>query len=155
MLRAEDAASSTSELAAGRFETVLDDPRRGSLKIKRLVLCTGKVYWDIDRVRLKHAGETDDTAVVRVEQLYPFPAERIAQLVSELSPSEVIWCQEEPKNNGAWFFVEPRLRDAGISARYVGRHEAASPATGSHKRHAKEQAQLIGEALGITVEAGH
>ncbi len=155
LLRAEDAVSSTSELAAGRFETVLDDPRRGSRKIKRLVLCTGKVYWDIDRVRLKHAGETDDTAVVRVEQLYPFPAERIAQLVSELSPSEVIWCQEEPKNNGAWFFVEPRLRDAGISARYVGRHEAASPATGSHKRHAKEQAQLIGEALGITVEAGH
>jgi 2-oxoglutarate dehydrogenase E1 component len=155
LLRAEDAASSTSELAAGRFETVLDDPRRGAKKIKRVVLCTGKVYWDIDRTRLKHPGEADDTAVIRVEQLYPFPIERITELLGELKPSEVVWCQEEPKNNGAWSFVEPRLREVGVNAVYAGRHEAASPATGSHKRHAKEQAQLIGEALGITVEASH
>jgi len=67
----------------------------------------------------------------------------------------VVWCQEEPKNNGAWFFVEPRLRELGITATYAGRPEAASPATGSHKRHAREQAQLLGDALGIHLEAGH
>jgi multifunctional 2-oxoglutarate metabolism enzyme len=155
LLRAEDAASTPTELATGRFETVIDDPRRGGKKVKRLVLCTGKVYWDLDRARVKHEAETNDVAVVRVEQLYPFPAERIAEIVRELKPSEVVWCQEEPKNNGAWFFVEPRLRDLGITATYAGRPEAASPATGSHKRHAREQAQLLGDALGIHLEAGH
>ncbi len=154
LLRAEVASSLPSELADGRFETVLDDPRRGQ-KARRLVLCTGKVYWDLDRERQKHADATKDTAVVRVEQLYPFPIERIAQLVRELSPQEIVWCQEEPKNNGAWFFVEPRLRDAGINARYAGRAEAASPATGSHKRHDREQAALVGDALGVHIEAAH
>jgi 2-oxoglutarate dehydrogenase E1 component len=92
---------------------------------------------------------------VRVEQLYPFPLDRVTALVKELGVEEVIWCQEEPKNMGSWFFAEPRLRAAGINVRYAGRSEAASPATGSHKRHAREQAALIGDALGIHVEAGH
>jgi 2-oxoglutarate dehydrogenase E1 component len=155
LLRAEDAASTPKDLAEGRFETMLDDPRRGTQKIKRLVLCTGKVYWDIDRVRAKHLDETAGTAVVRVEQLYPFPLDRVTALVKELGVEEVIWCQEEPKNMGAWSFAEPQLRAAGINVRYAGRSEAASPATGSHKRHAREQAALIGDALGIHVEAGH
>jgi 2-oxoglutarate decarboxylase len=155
LLRAEDAASTPTELATGRFETLLDDPRRGGKKITRLVLCSGKVYWDIDRVRIKHESETASVAVARVEQLYPFPAERIADLVAELKPTEIVWCQEEPKNNGAWSFAEPRLRELGLTVRYAGRHEAASPATGSHKRHAKEQAALIGDALGIHVDDGH
>jgi multifunctional 2-oxoglutarate metabolism enzyme len=155
LLRAEDAASTPMELSAGRFETVLDDPRRDGKKIKRLVLCSGKVYWDLDRARLKHESETNDLAVVRIEQLYPFPTERVAELVRELKPASVVWCQEEPKNNGAWFFVEPRLRELGVEVTYAGRPEAASPATGSHKRHAREQAQLLGEALGIHLDAGH
>ena len=155
LLRAEDAASTTKELAEGRFETVLDDPRRGANAIKRIVLCTGKLYWDLDRARAKHLDETAGVAVVRVEQLYPFPEDRIAALIAELKPSEVVWCQEEPKNMGSWFFAEPKLRAQGFDVKYVGRNEAASPATGSHKRHAKEQAHILSEALGITIEAGH
>jgi 2-oxoglutarate dehydrogenase E1 component len=155
LLRAEDAASSVTELSTGRFETVLDDPRRVGKSIDRLVLCSGKVYWDLDRARAKHATETASTAVVRVEQLYPLPTERIQALVDELKPKTVVWCQEEPKNMGSWFFMEPRLRALGLAPVYAGRNEAASPATGSHKRHAREQAQLLSEALGIHIDAGH
>ncbi len=155
LLRAEVAASSVNELATGRFETVIDDPRRGTNKIKRLVLLTGKLYWDIDRERAKHPDGTSSVAVVRLEQLYPFPAERIKALVDELKPDQIVWAQEEPKNMGAWFFVDGRLRDLGLNPIYVGRNEAASPATGSHKRHDREQAQVMSEALGIHVEAGH
>ena len=160
LLRAEDASSSVNDLASGRFDTVLDDPRRGGKKIKRLVLLTGKLYWDMDRVRARHLekdskDDLSSVAVVRLEQLYPFPSARIQALVDELKPEQVIWAQEEPKNMGAWFFVDPELRALGINAVYAGRHAAASPATGSHKRHAKEQAQVMSEALGIHVEAGH
>lgn len=156
LLRAEDAASSVTELATGKFETLLDDPRRPAKGVtKRLVLVSGKFYWDMDRVRAKHAAETEGVVVARVEQLYPLPIERIKALVDELKPQQVIWAQEEPKNMGAWSFVEPRLRAAGIQAHYAGRHEAASPATGSHKRHANEHAQVISDALGFHVEAGH
>ncbi|MDP2340362.1 MAG: multifunctional oxoglutarate decarboxylase/oxoglutarate dehydrogenase thiamine pyrophosphate-binding subunit/dihydrolipoyllysine-residue succinyltransferase subunit [Deltaproteobacteria bacterium] len=155
LLRAEVAASSVNELATGRFETVIDDPRRGGRKIKRLVLLTGKLYWDIDKERAKHEAETSSVAVVRLEQLYPFPAERIKALIDELKPEQVVWAQEEPRNMGGWFFVADRLRDLGVNPIYVGRNEAASPATGSHKRHDKEQAHVISEALGIHVEPGH
>jgi 2-oxoglutarate dehydrogenase E1 component len=155
LLRAEVAASSVNELATGRFETVIDDPRRGGRKIKRLVLLTGKLYWDVDKERTKHEAETNGVAVVRLEQLYPFPADRIRALVDELKPEQIVWAQEEPKNMGAWMFADAKLRDLGITATYAGRPEAASPATGSHKRHDKEQAQVMSEALGIHVEAGH
>ena len=148
LLRADIASSSTAELATGRFETMLDDPRRGG-KVRRLVFCTGKIYWDLDKARV--ANEQSDVAIVRVEQLYPLPTERIVDLVNELKPSELVWCQEEPKNTGAWSFVEPRLRALGVDLTYAGRPEAASPATGSHKRHAKEQAKLVAEALGLPV----
>jgi 2-oxoglutarate dehydrogenase E1 component len=146
LLRAEDASSSVAELAEGRFMPVLDDPRREpGKKVRRLVLCSGKVYWDIDRARAK--APAPDVAVVRVEQLYPFPAAQVKAILDEVSPSEVVWVQEEPKNMGAWTFVEPRLRALGASPRYVGRPEAASPATGSHKRHVAEQQAVIDGAL--------
>ena len=157
LLRAEDAASSVGELAEGAFMPLLLDPRaqRVGGGIRRVVLCSGKVYWDLDRARSKHGDATRQTAVVRVEQLYPFPIEEIRRLVSELAPAEVIWAQEEPRNMGAWSFVEPRLRALGLTPTYAGRAEAASPATGSHKRHDREQAELLSAALDIEISPAH
>jgi multifunctional 2-oxoglutarate metabolism enzyme len=154
LLRAEDASSSVSEFVDGSFQPVIDC-QRVTGKAKRVVLCSGKLYWDLERVRAKHTAETSDVALVRVEELYPFPMVEVQQVLAKHQPTEVVWAQEEPKNMGAWFFVEPRLRGAGIHVQYVGRPEAASTATGSHKRHAREQAAIIESALGVHVEAGH
>ncbi|HEY4222525.1 MAG TPA: hypothetical protein VGO62_14315, partial [Myxococcota bacterium] len=153
LLRAEDASSSVAELAEGRFETVLADPRRApGSKVRRLALCTGKVYWDIDRARrAAGAPPSSDVVVVRVEQLYPFPAPKIRALLDELKPGEVVWAQEEPANMGAWRFIDRQLRALGVpvasAVRYLGRDEAASPATGSHKRHAQEQKAIVDGVL--------
>lgn len=162
LLRAEDASSTLADLTSGQFMNVLDDPRRicGADKMtaqgtgkacRRLVLCSGKVYWDIDRERVKVGKEKpglfDQVAVARVEQLYPFPEKEIRALVDAIQPDEVVWVQEEPRNMGAWFFMEDRLRRMNLKPRYVGRAEAASPAVGSHKRHHHEQHALIDGAL--------
>ncbi len=146
LLRADDAASHVDDLAGGRFEPVLEDPRRTrGPACRRLVLCTGKLYWDIDRTRRKEPK--GDVAVVRVEQLYPFPEERVRAVLDDVRPDEVVWAQEEPENMGAWSFMEPRLRALGVTARYVGRPAQASPAAGSHKRHVAEQKAIVDAAL--------
>ena len=108
------------------------------------MLCSGKVYYDLLAAR----GDRKDVALVRVEQLYPFP---LAELTAELARhpgAEVVWCQEESKNMGAWSFVVLLLLEAGILPRYAGRRASAAPATGFHERHAAEQAALVAEALG-------
>ena len=144
LLRAEDATSTVAELAQGRFETVMRHVQPIT-KARRVVLCSGKVYYDLERAQKKGAGA--DVAVVRVEQLYPFPSAKVQAIIAELSPSEVVWAQEEPKNMGAWAFVAPVLEGLGIEVRYVGRAAAASPATGSHKRHQAEQQAIVDGAL--------
>jgi len=126
-------------------------------KIKRLVLCSGKVGYDLMEARDSEGLE--DTSVLRIEQIYPFPGEPLALRISRMKNlEEVVWCQEEPKNNGAWFFVEPFieevLKDAKCKVtrpRYAGRSASASPATGLAKRHAMEQAALVADALGMSV----
>ncbi|MDT0575152.1 2-oxoglutarate dehydrogenase E1 component [Croceicoccus sp. F390] len=127
-------------------------------KIKRLVLCSGKVAYDLIEAR-DGAGQ-QDTTIVRLEQLYPFPGEPLARRIGRMKNlEEVVWCQEEPRNNGAWFFVESHIEHALAEAesavrrpRYAGRQPAASPATGLASRHAKQQAALISDALGLSVE---
>ncbi|MBK5264628.1 MAG: 2-oxoglutarate dehydrogenase E1 component [Alphaproteobacteria bacterium] len=124
---------------------------------KRLVLCTGKVAYDL--IEARDAASDKNTQIVRIEQLYPFPAEPlIMRLKSMVNLEEVVWAQEEPKNNGAWFFVEPFieycLTEAGVApqrARYAGRKASASPATGLAKRHVAEQGALVADALGHSV----
>jgi 2-oxoglutarate dehydrogenase E1 component len=143
LLRAEDVASNVDELARGKFETVIADASVAE-KPKRVVLCSGKVYWDIERAKKKR--EVKDVAVVRVEQLFPFPAAKVRAIIDGVP--EVAWAQEEPKNMGAWTFIEPRLREIGCQPRYIGRADAASPATGSHKRHVAEQQSIVDAALG-------
>ncbi len=128
-------------------------------KIRKLVLCSGKVGYDLMEAR--DAAEQEDVSVLRLEQLYPFPGEPLAiRLARMTNLEEVVWCQEEPRNNGAWFFVAPLIEDVLNSAkskvervRYAGRQASASPATGLATRHAAEQAALVADALSLSVRS--
>jgi 2-oxoglutarate dehydrogenase E1 component len=146
LLRHPLATSTLDELARGRFQRVISE--RDELgSVRRVVLCSGRVYYDL-LARRRELKQTD-VALVRVELLYPFPAEAILAEIAKYPGAEVVWCQEEPKNMGAWpsFFHWFHEELPGVRLRYVGRKEAASPATGSHKQHLAEQAELIGAAL--------
>ncbi|MBC7504355.1 MAG: 2-oxoglutarate dehydrogenase E1 component, partial [Sandarakinorhabdus sp.] len=152
LLRHKRAVSSLSDMAAGTsFHRCLDDLAPCDPKtITRLVLCSGKVYYDLLDAREKTGR--GDVYLLRVEQLYPFPGDVIAEYAAKFPGLEdVIWAQEEPKNAGAWSFVEP-LIEAAIERRpiYAGRAAAAATATGLMRRHNAEQAKLIAEALGAS-----
>lgn len=144
----------------GHFMRILSDPSAPSDKdTRKLVLCSGKVAYDL--IEARDAAGITDTQIVRLEQLYPFPGEPLAVRLGRMTNlEEVVWCQEEPKNNGSWFFVEPLLEETlqqvegkVARARYAGRHASASPATGLAKRHAAEQAALVADALGLSVRS--
>jgi multifunctional 2-oxoglutarate metabolism enzyme len=150
LLRHPLASSNPRELAEGSFELVIDDSGiEDKEKVKRVLLCTGKVYYDLlverERRKISHI------ALVRVEQLYPYPEWHIANTLGSYQRStEVCWVQEEPQNMGAWPFVRHRLPETlpfGKAVRYVGRPESASPATGSARTHRMEQAALLDSAL--------
>ncbi len=150
-LRAREAYSPVAELASGRFHEALDDPgvnEPGS--VRRVVLATGKVALDV-MVKRDKAG-VEDVAVVRVEQLHPWPADQIADFLSRYRRAEeVVWLQEEPLNMGAWPFVRDRMRAlVGQDYRFrkVTRVASGSPATGSHAMHELEQEDLLNRALG-------
>src|SRR5690606_31876381 len=128
-------------------------------KVRRLVLCSGKVAYDL--MEQRDAEGLDDVSIVRLEQLYPFPGEPLtARLARMTNLEDVIWCQEEPKNNGSWFFVEHRIENAlsaaghtGTRPAYAGRKSSASPATGLASRHKAEQEALVNDALGLSRDA--
>jgi len=157
LLRSAEAAAKLSELGPGTFfRRTIDetDPLVEDQKVMRVVLCSGKVYYDLRQARRER--KIRDVAIVRVEQLYPFPAKALADSIGRYKYADVVWCQEEPQNMGAWNFVDRRIEQvlAGLDgkakrARYVGRPEAASTATGLLKRHNAEQAKLVDEALSI------
>jgi 2-oxoglutarate dehydrogenase E1 component len=148
LLRMPEAASRLSDLTDASFKTVIDDAAVAETRdqVKRLVFCTGKIYYDLIAKRTPHV------ALVRVEQLYPWPHDEVAQIV-DLYPSaqEVVWAQEEPKNMGAWTYVSPRLRVSTGNAmivRYIGRPERASPAEGYASAHKSEQERIVSEVVG-------
>jgi 2-oxoglutarate dehydrogenase E1 component len=122
--------------------------------IKRVVLCSGKVYYDLLEAR-DERKLNDDVVIIRLEQLYPFPAQSLADDLGRFKQAEVVWCQEEPMNMGAWCSVAPEIEEVMAKLRmsgrprYAGRSAAASPATGLASRHAKEQAKLVDEALAV------
>jgi 2-oxoglutarate dehydrogenase E1 component len=152
LLRAKRAVSSIADMAEGSsFHRCLDDINPvPDAQVRRLVLCSGKVYYDLLEAREKNAR--DDIYLLRVEQLYPFPADVIADYAARFTGlEEVVWAQEEPRNAGAWSFVAS-LIEAALEKRpaYAGRAAAAATATGLLKRHNAEQAKLIAEALGAT-----
>jgi 2-oxoglutarate dehydrogenase E1 component len=156
LLRLEASTSKLEEFTEGQMQLVIDDPiQQDRDKVKRLLLCTGKVFYTLAAAREKEAVK--DTAIVRVEQLYPFPKKEIQALLTKYrNARDVTWVQDEPKNRGAWSFMEPRLRELlpdPATLHYVGRDEAASPATGSTKMHEKEQQELVQQALEIAPKA--
>jgi 2-oxoglutarate dehydrogenase complex dehydrogenase (E1) component-like enzyme len=154
LLRLRNAGSTLAELSQGSFQPVLDDPDADHAAVRRLVLCSGKVYHDIVGHEVR-AGSTA-VAVARVEQLYPFPVEEAAALVASYPDLEsIVWAQEEPQNMGAWRFVREEFLDraAGLAngriPRYLGREASASPAPGSLKAHVREQEAIVEAALSI------
>ena len=160
LLRHPMAKSTLDEfIGDSHFRRIVSDTREiADSNVKRLVLCSGKVAYDL--IQKRDESELADVSVVRIEQLYPFPLEPLIERLKRMpNLQEVVWCQEEPRNNGAWFFVESRIEEAlgasgheGMRPRYAGRVAAASPATGFAKRHEKQQALLVADALGITVD---
>ncbi|MBK4214853.1 2-oxoglutarate dehydrogenase E1 component [Paracoccus caeni] len=164
LLRHPLAVSKAEEFQTGStFHRVLwDDAERGNSatklvpdsRMRRVVICSGKVYFDLLKAR-DEAG-VDDVYLLRLEQFYPFPAQAMVKELGRFTQAEFIWCQEEPKNQGGWSFIEPyiewvleRLGAKHTRARFVGRNAAASPATGLASRHKAEQEALVNEALGI------
>jgi 2-oxoglutarate dehydrogenase E1 component len=159
LLRHKLAVSSIAELTGGEFQPVLDDvaaagaPETGVTldrqAVTRVLLCSGKVYYALLAARREQLRDT--VAVVRVEQLYPFPYSELASVLAAYpNAGQVWWVQEEPQNMGAWFFVAPLVRKIlreGADLRYVGREEAASPASGSTKLHESEERELLNAAL--------
>ena len=157
LLRHKECVSALADFGPGSsFRRILaeTDQLAESAAIRRVVLCSGKVYFDLVAERRKR--KIDDIAILRVEQLYPFPFSRLGLRLAQYPNAEVVWCQEEPENMGAWHFIDRRIERAlsGADVRskrpvYIGRPEAASPATGSARTHLKEQADLVDRALTI------
>jgi 2-oxoglutarate dehydrogenase E1 component len=160
LLRLPAAASAIDDFTHGGFLPVIDD---GELKnpeaVERVVLCSGKIYYDLVEARKKAAAENAaapaaHVSIVRLEQFYPFPLKRLREVLARYPQAkQLVWAQEEPKNMGGWTFVEQRLEESLPGSQrpiYVGRAASASPATGSYAIHQAEQARLVAEALGQT-----
>ena len=154
LLRHRESVSSLDDLASGGFQLVIDDPQKpGPEKVKRVVFCAGKVFFDLSKKRDDEDDTFDNIAVVRVEQLYPFPREELTEIIERYSNAEeIVWCQEEPMNQGAWFQIRHHLQacigDKQV-LRYAGRRPSASPAVGYYQVHIEQQKRLVEQALGI------
>jgi 2-oxoglutarate decarboxylase len=154
LLRLPQATSTVAELSEGELRPVLAEPGIDEQKVTRLILCTGKIYYDL----VGHAdrGGADQVSVGRVEMLYPFPEHEVRALI-ELYPNlrEVVWAQEEPRNMGARAYMSQRLRqimrDTSLQFGYVGRPERASPGEGYPAAHAQEQSRIVRTALDTSV----
>ena len=149
LLRLKGATSTLADLADGEFGPVLDDPGAQRDRVRRLVLCSGKVYYDI--AGHEERASAPHVAIARVEQLYPFPVEAARELVASYPVlDEVVWAQEEPQNMGAWRSIRHRLEEAsaGVPVRFVGRPWRASPSEGYPTAHRRQQDRIVREALG-------
>jgi 2-oxoglutarate decarboxylase len=138
-LRAKEVRSAAAEFTGGRWEPVLDDLKRPD-ETKRVVLCQGKFYWDLRRGREEKSAPV---ALVRVEQLYPFPEKELKEVLDGYSGAEVVWAQEEPENMGPWRFLERELRRTGLEPKVVAREPSPSPATGSLTIYNRQQQELL------------
>jgi len=157
LLRHKLAVSPLADMAEGtRFRFVIPeiDELAPPDQVRRVVLCTGKVYYDL--LAERRAKDLRDVAIIRLEQLYPFPVKALTRALTPYTKADVVWCQEEPENMGAWTYVDRRIEKvlAGIDAKvwrpaYVGRDRAASPATGLARTHMAQQARLVTTALGL------
>ncbi|MDT8449779.1 MAG: 2-oxoglutarate dehydrogenase E1 component [Wenzhouxiangellaceae bacterium] len=157
LLRHKASVSTLEDLAEGGFRLVIDDPEQPDPdKVDRLVLCAGKVHFDLAGARADAEAELDNVALVRIEQLYPFPREEVAGIAERYSGAkQVIWCQEEPMNQGAWFQIRHHLQACIGDDRdldYAGRRPSSSPAVGYYQIHVEQQQRLVAKALGADSE---
>jgi 2-oxoglutarate dehydrogenase E1 component len=150
LLRLKEASSTLADLSEGGFRPVLEEPGVERERVRRLVLCSGKLYYDL--VGHERRAGADGVAVARIEQLYPFPARAVAELLSGYPQlRELVWAQEEPLNMGAYRSIRHRLEDAvphDVPLHYVGRPWRASPSEGYPTAHLAEQERIVREALG-------
>ncbi|MBA4213214.1 MAG: 2-oxoglutarate dehydrogenase E1 component, partial [Polaromonas sp.] len=154
LLRNKDATSPLSEFTKGGFQTVIPDQSadvaKKAEKVKRVICCSGKVYYDL--VKKREERESDDVAIIRVEQLYPFPHKVFgAELRKYPNATDIVWCQDEPQNQGAWFFVQHYIHENMLDGQklgYAGRAASASPAVGYSHLHQEQQKNLIDAAFG-------
>ena len=156
LLRHKMSVSPLTEISTGRFELILPEIEALDItKTRRLVFCSGKVYFDLLEAREVHG--IDDVAIVRIEQLYPFPITEYAELIEQYAHvDEIVWCQEEPLNQGAWYQIKHRLQEPLTDSQqlyYAGRAGAAAPASGIFKVHLQQQQALVEAALDIQTEA--
>jgi 2-oxoglutarate dehydrogenase E1 component len=150
LLRNPKSVSSGDEILNGGFQFVLDDENPGTGQVDKLLFCSGKLYYDLAARKLELKSR--NTALVRVEQLYPFPAEALRAILAKYkSARRVYWVQEETRNRGAWNYMRSRMdEELGIhKMSYIGRMESASPATGSHRRHLQEQESILQRAFDV------
>ncbi|HSG64352.1 MAG TPA: 2-oxoglutarate dehydrogenase E1 component, partial [Gammaproteobacteria bacterium] len=152
LLRHRSAVSTLDELAAGTFQPLIGETEHLSREsVRRLILCSGKVYYDLVQARIEQ--QMGDVAIVRIEELYPFPIEQYAKTLADYpNAATIVWCQEEPENQGAWYQIRHRLQEPLSDRRellYAGRPGAAAPASGIHKLHVLQQEALVAAALGI------
>ncbi len=149
LLRLADARSSIKEFTEGQFETVIDDHVSDKSKIKRILFTSGKIFYELQQYKVKN--NIEDVAIVRLEQYYPFPEEKISEIFNSYKNSnEIYWVQEEPKNMGAWNFLIVRINEilhTDKKLKFIGRPESPSPAYGSAKLHLKTQEEIINKAF--------
>ncbi|MEE4163738.1 MAG: 2-oxoglutarate dehydrogenase E1 component [Woeseiaceae bacterium] len=156
LLRHKMSVSSLETLSTGEFQAIIPESEElDTAKVDRLVLCSGKVYYDLLEARQVHG--LGNVAIARVEQLYPFPLEQYAALIDEYRHvNDIVWCQEEPQNQGAWYQIRHRLQEPLADHQnlyYAGRAGAAAPASGIFKVHLQQQQALVEAALNIEVKA--
>ena len=155
LLRHKLAVSTLEDLTDGKFVAVLPEVDELPVDdVTRVVMCSGKVYYDL--LEHRRLAEKHDVAIIRIEELYPFPAEQLNDVLHQYKNTrQLIWCQEEPKNQGAWDYFEPRFAaklEHCCAVQYVGREPSAAPAVGSPIVHARQQKALVAEALDIEIK---
>lgn len=152
LLRHPLAVSTLDELANGHYQLVIDEvDKLNAAKVKRVIFCQGKVYYDI--LKKRREQKIDDIAIIRMEQLYPFPEARMQEVMAQYAQvNDIIWCQEEPRNQSAWFWVQHDIRRILTDKQtlnYAGRKQFASPAVGYSALHLEQQVALVNDALGL------
>lgn len=143
LLRHPKVMSPLDEFTSGRFKEVLDDPSVDVAKVKKVLLCSGKVYFDL--LEEQEKNNRKDVAIVRIEQLHPFPKKQVQAILEKYNKAKVSWVQEEPENMGAWTFILRSYKE--VQLELISRKASASPATGYSKMHAKEQAEIVQRAF--------
>jgi 2-oxoglutarate dehydrogenase E1 component len=156
LLRHKMAVSPLTDLSDGKFELLIPETENiNAKKTRRVVFCSGKVYYDL--LEARRVQEIDDVAIIRIEQIYPFPIQQYAALLGQYEHAlDVVWCQEEPQNQGAWYQIRHRLQEPlGEQQQlyYAGRSASAAPACGIFKVHVQQQQALVEAALGIEAKA--